>query len=73
MIISDLNHLEVVSEASSVVGGGGKGKKDKNDKGYKKYIKVNVAVVKQEAEAKAITKYGDASAVAANELKLIQS
>jgi hypothetical protein len=44
MIISDLEHLEVVSEASSVVGGTGK---DKH--GKKKVIKVVIEIKKPEA------------------------
>ncbi len=73
MIISDLSHLEVVSEASSVVGGNGKhGKKHKvkNFKLPKTLIgnlnltqQSNVAVVTQTANASSasiVTGKGDA-------------
>ncbi len=75
MIISDLNHLEVVSEASNVVGGSYK-KVDKF-----KLIKIDVDITKksnysnlyQEANAVAQTFKGDAKAVAYNEAVVIQS
>lgn len=74
MIISDLNHLEVVSEASSVVGGSYKVDK------YK-FIKIDVDITKksnysnlyQEANAVAQTYKGDAKAVAFNKAVVVQS
>ena len=75
MIISDLNHLEVVSEASSVVGGGKY--KDKYDK-LKLKIDIditkqsNVSIINQTATAVAISYKGDATATAVNEAKVVQ-
>ncbi len=65
MIISDLSYLEVVTEASSVVGGGDdKGKKGKDHDYYKK-INANVAVINQVATATAVAiSYGKGDAVA---------
>jgi hypothetical protein len=79
MIISDLNYLEVASDAFSVVGGGKKyghykrGKNDKkddkkDDNNGDKYNKKNIIV--QVANVKSIAKsyYGDAtSAVEVNQ------
>ncbi len=68
MIISDLNHLEVVSEASSVVGGGN------NSLDF--YLKItkqaNVSVIKQEANAAAVTFKGNATATATNKATVVQ-
>ena len=75
MIISDLNYLEVVSEASSVVGGGKKF-------GFIKFLKLdiditkqsNVSVINQKAEANAVSLgKGDAIAVASNVAVVTQS
>jgi hypothetical protein len=84
MIISDLNYLEVTSEASSVVGGGkGKGKdeekkkgkghgnnRDGKKRGYSSF-KANVSVLNQEANAVAIGE--KAIAVAVNTADIDQS
>ncbi len=69
MIISDLNHLEVVSEASSVVGGGtykdGKFNLDITKQS-------NVSILNQTSTAVAITKKGNATATAVNNAKVVQ-
>ena len=63
MIISDLNHLEVVSEASSVVGGDRKS--DKKAKVGKLDLDLtnqsNVSVIDQDATAVAISYKGKAT------------
>ncbi len=74
MIISDLNHLEVVSEASSVVGGGGN--KNNKYKPVKIDLKItdqsNVSVIYQEANAAAVTSKGNATATATNTATVVQ-
>ncbi len=67
MIISDLNHLEVVSEASSVIGGSGKSDK-KGKYGFDIDItkQTNVSVINQDAAAFAQSFKGDATATASN-------
>lgn len=83
MIISDLTYLEVATEASSVVGGGSKKKEDKKKDDKKKNdnyknAKINVAIVKQDAEANSAAisgKYGKSFsvAVAKNESEVNQA
>jgi hypothetical protein len=70
MIISDLNHLEVVSEASSVVGGGTY-KFAKFDIDITKQS--NISVINQNAEAAALSVKGDAKATASNTAVVFQS
>jgi hypothetical protein len=73
MIISDLNHLEVVSEASSVVGGG------KKEDYYKKYFQLdinkqsNVSVINQTANAESVSFDGKSVAIAKNVAVVNQS
>ncbi len=68
MIISDLNHLEVVSEASSVVGGG-----NNSLDFYLKFTKQsNVSVITQVANAAAISTKGNAKATATNTATVVQ-
>ncbi len=73
MIISDLNHLEVVSEASSVVGGG------KKEDYYKKYFQIdfnkqsNVSVINQKANAESVSFDGKSVAIASNVAVVKQS
>lgn len=82
MIISDLNYLEVASEAFSVVGGTGKkgkgnGKgndkdKDKdNGKGNGKTVTISINKITQVANVVSIakTKHGDATSAVAVEQK----
>jgi hypothetical protein len=71
MIISDLNYLENVAEASSVVGGGKSSKKIKFPVviafPVEKTNQSNVAVVNQEANSESaavVNGYGDAKSVA---------
>ena len=74
MIISDLNHLEVVSEASSVIGGSGKWDK-KGKYGFDIDItkQTNVSIINQDAAAVAISYKGDAKATASNTAVVFQS
>ena len=74
MIISDLNHLEVVSEASSVIGGSGKWDK-KGKYGFDIDItkQTNVSIINQDAAAVAISYKGKATATASNEAYVVQS
>ena len=74
MIISDLNHLEVVSEASSVIGGSGKWDK-KGKYGFDIDItkQSNISVINQNAEAAALSVKGDAKATASNTAVVFQS
>ena len=69
MIISDLNHLEVVSEASSVVGGGTY-KFAKFDIDITKQS--NISVINQDAAAFAQSVKGDATATASNTAVVVQ-
>ena len=79
MIISDINHLEVVTEASSVVGGGSK----KDEKKYDKYkllkLKLdinnqsNVSVINQTATAESVSFDGKSVAIAKNVAVVNQS
>ena len=70
MIISDLNHLEVVSEASNVVGGDSY-KHGKVDIDITK--QTNVSVLNQSAAAAAFSFYkGDAKATASNTAVVVQ-
>ena len=66
MIISDLNHLEVVSEASSVVGGDGKWDKKFKLVDIDITKQSNVSVINQDAAAFAQSFKGDATATASN-------
>ena len=75
MIISDLNHLEVVSEAASVVGGSDKKKQ------YYKLLKLkldinkqsNVSVINQKATAESVSFDGKSVAIAKNVAVVNQS
>ena len=73
MIISDLNHLEVVSEASSVVGGDGKWNKKFKLVDIDITKQSNISVINQNAEAAALSVKGDAKATASNTAVVFQS
>ena len=77
MIISDLNHLEVVSEAASVVGGSDKKKKDYYYKLLKLKLDINkqsnVSVINQKATAESVSFDGKSVAIAKNVAVVDQS
>ena len=73
MIIYDLNHLGVVSEASSVVGGDGKWNKKFKLVDIDITKQSNISVINQNAAAVAISYKGKATATASNEAYVVQS
>ena len=77
MIISDLNHLEVVSEAASVVGGSKKKTKDNYYKLLKLKLDINnqsnVSIINQTATAESVSFDGKSVAIATNTAVVNQS